>query len=693
MLKSPLLFAIGVLVTLMQWTGIAKAEDINFGLSFELPPTGQVVSPSTHKPSPKIEIASSLPLSIESVATKEASLTYHQEELPSLLTENATVSVPAPPPSSLSSPGSKELANPAAAASNPPETTVDPTTVDPNDIALSFAENNLALDTEKTTPPVTSQLSDSDLFSDTLEKLNFDPNQEYPANDSTAELDVSNPALLFAESRLGSASVGKSDTASTYQTLALDDWIFEEGTHSLVARTVGSAEGTRHWDGRRTRAYYGHVDPGNGVWNLGTFSYQHSARTPEEADEKQLKRLKRQGLELESQAAKIGLKLSLEEKLNGLDLANQAPLAALDRGGYIERLAQAHRLQMQGDEAILWARTHAYIDPDTRRWNAPGLGNNVNSISRDQERRMTAISKALIAFDPNSINSASLNKLSNISLASANAEASGTQNGLPVIKAEPVSAGAFPDMEVSFGLPPTRPNLLDKLTTQIAAEDDSVKVAVSATNDTSEADSPSVATDTNTTNLAIAIEPTPDQVGSQQGSSASSNEIAAGATTPEAILTEETTVHPENRQAEIAPASELTDSIESSDPGESADSTSAAPLTVSRGENELFPLRRPEASVNTDHSDDKTASSPVEEDSKPDSLEATLSALTSDLAESSSDKLQRLLAGIGADSQPLEKLRTETEAVERATPEPAESHAAPKSQRSLWRIEDKADEF
>lgn len=175
--------------------------------------------------------------------------------------------------------------------------------------------------------------------------------------------------------------------------------LFEGGTESLVARAVGSAEGTRTPEGHRNPAYYGHADPGNGVWNLGTFSYQHGAASPEEADDKQLRRLQTQTEKLRQIALHQGLQLSQEELLNGIDLANQAPLAALDRGGYIDWLKEAHGLGMQGAEAIVWARTRSFIDPDTQRWNAPGLGNNVYSISHDQERRANAISRAIAAFN------------------------------------------------------------------------------------------------------------------------------------------------------------------------------------------------------------------------------------------------------------------------------------------------------
>ncbi|MBD0336168.1 MAG: hypothetical protein ICV62_11820 [Cyanobacteria bacterium Co-bin13] len=192
---------------------------------------------------------------------------------------------------------------------------------------------------------------------------------------ATAKAEPSKPALMLSKQPLLS--------------------MFEGGSNSLVARTVGSAEGTRTAEGQRTSAYFGHVDPGNGVWNLGTFSYQHGANTPEEADVRQLQRLQAQTAVIQQKALDHGLELSLQETLNGIDLANQAPLAALGRGSYVDWLAQARKMGMSGDEAIVWARTRAFLDPDTQRWNAPGLGNNVYSISRDQERRMLAIARAL----------------------------------------------------------------------------------------------------------------------------------------------------------------------------------------------------------------------------------------------------------------------------------------------------------
>lgn len=176
------------------------------------------------------------------------------------------------------------------------------------------------------------------------------------------------------------------------------DPLFQGGSRSLVARVVGSAEGTLTPAGDRTRAYYGHRDPGNGVWNRGLFSYQHGAKSPQEADRKQLRRLRRQTEVIYQKAARLGLKLSLFETLNAIDLANQSPRAALSRGGYVDRLAQTREAGLEGDEAILWDRTRSFLDPDTHRWTAPGLGNTEPRITRDQARRMRAIARAVHSY-------------------------------------------------------------------------------------------------------------------------------------------------------------------------------------------------------------------------------------------------------------------------------------------------------
>ena len=50
---------------------------------------------------------------------------------------------------------------------------------------------------------------------------------------------------------------------------------------------------------------------------------------------------------------------------------------------------------MSEADRIIWARTRAFLDPDSGRWNAPGLGNTLNSIRWDQARRQQAVQQAI----------------------------------------------------------------------------------------------------------------------------------------------------------------------------------------------------------------------------------------------------------------------------------------------------------
>ena len=76
-------------------------------------------------------------------------------------------------------------------------------------------------------------------------------------------------------------------------TAALDPTAFQDEPapgepipDDVLKRAIGRAEGTRDAAGNPTRAFYGHTDPGwsGRCQNQGTFSYQHCAATPEDAD-------------------------------------------------------------------------------------------------------------------------------------------------------------------------------------------------------------------------------------------------------------------------------------------------------------------------------------------------------------------------------------------------------------------------
>ncbi len=201
-----------------------------------------------------------------------------------------------------------------------------------------------------------------------------------------------------------------------------ENW-WEKGSDSPLAIALGAAEGTRRSDGGKNSAYYWHTDPGNGADNFGTFSYQLllpaekapvvAQRTVEEkrrvsaelglpdlSDRRQLVRLKKFHDRLQQQASEKGIGLNQAELIGGLDLANQAPLAALNSMGYIDRLIEMKKLVRNPDEQIIEARVWAYWHPQRQKWDAPGLGNTYASIRHDQQRRQAAIAQAMAVQNP-----------------------------------------------------------------------------------------------------------------------------------------------------------------------------------------------------------------------------------------------------------------------------------------------------
>jgi hypothetical protein len=227
--------------------------------------------------------------------------------------------------------------------------------------------------------------------------LNFEPAPSPSAASKSASALAGVPSTTLPVAKATDATEPRTSEQAKPAADGLEP-LFTGESDSIVAIAVGSAEGTRTPNGSKNPAYQGHVDPGNGVWNLGSFSYQHGANSPEEADTKQLARLRSQASTIFERATAKGLKLTLEEKLNGIDLANQAPKAALDDQGYVDRLAEAYSQGLSGNEAILWARVQSFIDPRTQTWDAPGLGNSEERITRDQERRMLAIAQAIANY-------------------------------------------------------------------------------------------------------------------------------------------------------------------------------------------------------------------------------------------------------------------------------------------------------
>ncbi len=176
---------------------------------------------------------------------------------------------------------------------------------------------------------------------------------------------------------------------------------FAGGIKSWVSRCVGAAEGNLRTDGTIISEHYnGHRDL-NGKWNKGVFSNQvDEGATPDEANKIQLARLKGHDKTISSLAARHHLNLSIEERMNALDLANQAEGAVLKGWGFIERLSLAKKREgLTGHDAILHARKWAFFNPEANegkgKWESAVFGNDPKVIEADQRRRMLAIAETL----------------------------------------------------------------------------------------------------------------------------------------------------------------------------------------------------------------------------------------------------------------------------------------------------------
>lgn len=144
---------------------------------------------------------------------------------------------------------------------------------------------------------------------------------------------------------------------------------------------IGAAEGTRNHDCSTNEHYDSHTDPGNGVTNQGSFSYQHGADSPKQADEKQMVRLRRAEADIQAKSqAKFGRELSTPALAAALDLWNQAPLAGDDFVGHLTTATPT-------GEQIVEARAKSYVNPNTGQLDAPGLGNDSGRVEEDQARR------------------------------------------------------------------------------------------------------------------------------------------------------------------------------------------------------------------------------------------------------------------------------------------------------------------
>jgi murein DD-endopeptidase MepM/ murein hydrolase activator NlpD len=178
------------------------------------------------------------------------------------------------------------------------------------------------------------------------------------------------------------------------------DSLFAGGSNSLIAKVIGMAEGNRDKRGGYTEHAKGHRDPGNGAWNVGSFSAQGnlnkgSIAASDAAVIDQL--LKPAVSKLFDEAAKVGVAITPKVLFNYLDLMNQAPQAATGDAGGPGFLGQLSKLKMNenNDKAI------AQLRVDSFRNNSGALETSFGSegeLLRDQQRRMGELNDAIKAF-------------------------------------------------------------------------------------------------------------------------------------------------------------------------------------------------------------------------------------------------------------------------------------------------------
>jgi hypothetical protein len=171
------------------------------------------------------------------------------------------------------------------------------------------------------------------------------------------------------------------------------------GVDSPVAIAIGTSEGTRTPDGGKTTAWASHADPGNGARNQGSFSYQHSAGTPEDADAFQIQKFR---LTLLPKFLKIlpRLKQRTTQEIKFLflcacDVYTQSEAACLAEGGFLDQIFVNANYSATIGNIADW-RLQSYYDPETGKLDAPGFGNHSGRLLLDQKRRCEAVQSAAI---------------------------------------------------------------------------------------------------------------------------------------------------------------------------------------------------------------------------------------------------------------------------------------------------------
>jgi hypothetical protein len=183
------------------------------------------------------------------------------------------------------------------------------------------------------------------------------------------------------------------------------DKLFAGGAmNSPIGRIIGLAEGNRTPNGGVTDAYYGHVDPGNGAWNVGNYSVNNAyyeVSSPEDADQQYHSILQAEAEYVAPIMEAAGLDPgNVLLMASYLDVWNQSPLMARD--GFLAALPYLGENGITPD-TMLQVRIYAGDEGVGPGFNPmgrahPTLWTDMRGHIADQTRRMGEVVKAMKAL-------------------------------------------------------------------------------------------------------------------------------------------------------------------------------------------------------------------------------------------------------------------------------------------------------
>jgi hypothetical protein len=177
--------------------------------------------------------------------------------------------------------------------------------------------------------------------------------------------------------------------------------LFDGVSDSTIAKAIGMAEGNRTADGGFTKHAKGHTDPGNGAFNIGSFSAQGRLNKGSitASDKAVIDELLKPAVgQLLDAAEAAGVAVTPKVLLNFIDLLNQAPTAATGDAsgkGFIGSIGSIKGKE-NDDDALAQLRVEGFRNNSGRLETTFA---SEQALKNDQLRRMGELNKALTTFE------------------------------------------------------------------------------------------------------------------------------------------------------------------------------------------------------------------------------------------------------------------------------------------------------